>query len=131
MGCDIHMYVEHASRSDEPYWRPLGGRINPGRNYELFGFMAGVRGAGPSVIHERGMPTDAAWEAQGDNRLYICDDEGDGNCTPRASRALCRWRQSIHRKRRKAYVGHAPRLALSFLGQRCRIQDSAKGVQNL
>lgn len=34
MGCDIHCYLEYKPK-DSDRWRPHGGRINPGRNYEI------------------------------------------------------------------------------------------------
>lgn len=44
MGCDIHAYVEYKKADNNGDWISFGGRINPGRNYSLFGRMAeGVR----------------------------------------------------------------------------------------
>jgi hypothetical protein len=42
MGCDIHAYVE-SKKPDSKTWWGFGGRINPGRNYRMFGKLAGVR----------------------------------------------------------------------------------------
>lgn len=80
MGCDIHGYIEHRPPDCE-YWNGFGGRINPGRNYALFGYLAGVRGTGPAMFPVRGIPHDCAYEANGDWWLYVDDrfayaDEG-------------------------------------------------------
>lgn len=59
MGCDIHMMIEYSpyKRSDgEPSWSSFGGDFNPGRDYTMFGYLAGVRGDGPPVVDLRGMP---------------------------------------------------------------------------
>jgi hypothetical protein len=56
--------------------------MNPGRNYTIFGSLAGVREAGPPVVAPRGLPPDLGWEAVGDNTLFICETSGDGYTTP-------------------------------------------------
>ncbi len=73
MGCDIHCYIEYRKPDErEPdRWRDFGGRINPGRNYAVFGFLAGVRREGPAVVAPRGMPADAAYESKDDNDLWV------------------------------------------------------------
>lgn len=66
-------------------WQDFGGRINPGRNYHLFGRMAGVRGDGPPVVAPRGIPDDLAWYAKADWWLridYLGTGDGEGECTP-------------------------------------------------
>lgn len=88
MGADIHMYVEYASKKPgyfeetqgKRYWRPFGGRTNPGRDYWLFTLLADVRGSG-ALIEPRGMPDDAGWYAADDNQLYITETEGDDYVT--------------------------------------------------
>ena len=85
MGCDIHVYIEYKNRKIESdghkhNWLSHGGRINPGRNYALFALMANVRNYGgdlPVTFDPRGMPDDVAYYASGDDRMYICEDEGD------------------------------------------------------
>lgn len=82
MGCDIHAYIEY-KRKDGKNWHGFGGRINPGRNYFLFGRLAdGVRGNGPAVVPTRGIPDDAGWEVRDDGFLFITEDgQGDDCCT--------------------------------------------------
>jgi hypothetical protein len=53
MGCDIHMFVEYANKKrlkeqreeNKPeWWMCFGGKMNPGRNYTMFGLLCrGVR----------------------------------------------------------------------------------------
>ena len=83
MGCDIHLYIEYKSKKTEfdgydSGWQSFGGRINPGRNYAMFGLMANVRncysdGKLPVLVERRGMPEDASYTATDDNRIYISD----------------------------------------------------------
>jgi hypothetical protein len=80
MGCDIHCYVEYRLNGEDS-WRGFGGRINPGRNYVMFGFLAGVRDDGPPVVGLRGFPDNASWQAKDDNYLWISDVEADGHVT--------------------------------------------------
>ena len=81
MGCDIHMYVEHRAKDHPEFgWRPFGGRISPGRDYCLFGYIAGVRSDVAPVVEQRGFPNDPAWTTKSENHLYINDkyaNEGD------------------------------------------------------
>lgn len=78
MGADIHMYIE---TNDGKHWYPFGGRINPGRNYQMFGALAGVRCKQPKgMVPPRGMPPDPAWCSQEDNLLYVNED---GRSDPR------------------------------------------------
>lgn len=83
MGCDIHCYIEYKHPESE-IWSDFGGRINPGRNYDLFAKLAGVRNYNekPPAIPPRGMPADAAYAADGDNKLFITETEGAGCVTP-------------------------------------------------
>jgi hypothetical protein len=71
MGCDIHCYVEFKEK-DSTHWHAFGGRINPGRYYGIFTLMAGVRGnESEAMFQPRGLPSDVASEARGDNQLFI------------------------------------------------------------
>ena len=81
MGCDIHCYVEFRQKKEvhddwSKRWSSFGGRINPGRNYELFTRLSGVRGYTEKFIANSGLPEDIAYAAQHDNQLYI-DYNGD------------------------------------------------------
>lgn len=85
MGCDIHLYTEYRKKdSDYKKWQSLGGRVNPGRNYLMFGIMRrGVRTEPTFSIKGKGLPEDIGYYAQLDNRLFISEKhpEGEGNCS--------------------------------------------------
>lgn len=82
MGADIHLYLEHSakepSQSGKRHWCGVGGRINPGRDYDLFAKIAGVRDCSEEgskkLFEPRGVPDDLGWEAAGDNRLKVVPD---------------------------------------------------------
>jgi len=74
MGCDIHCYIEYKQKGNSG-WSDFGGRINPGRNYWMFGFMAGVRLDDVPHIEPRGWPKDAALAAFSDNTIYIMENQ--------------------------------------------------------
>ena len=86
MGCDIHLYIEYKNKKVEfdgykDNWHDFGKCINPGRNYALFALMADVRNYRnelPVIVPRRGMPEDVAYYARNDDRMYICNDEGEG-----------------------------------------------------
>lgn len=48
MGCDIHCYVEFQDYRE--HWNSFGGRVNPGRDYDTFKKLAGVRSQVPAEI---------------------------------------------------------------------------------
>lgn len=86
MGCDIHCYIEY--RRKPPHegieqWSGFGGRINPGRDYAMFGKLAGVRNYSETqpIAEPRGYPDDAGYDANDDYWLYISDYDDDGHCT--------------------------------------------------
>jgi len=86
MGCDIHGYLEYKTPDpDCDYtWRSFGGRINTGRQYGIFAKLAGVRNYYEIVpiVSPRGLPDKLGYEAEGDSRLYISGETGEGHCTP-------------------------------------------------
>jgi hypothetical protein len=75
MGCDIHCYIEYK----ETYgWVSFGERINPGRNYHLFGRIAGVRDPSEElVVPPRGRPDDLGFRSRDDAWLYVPPGPGD------------------------------------------------------
>lgn len=85
MGCDIHMYVEYREKeragTQYDWWNSFGGRINPGRNYTLFGILCdGVRFDPPEgKSHEqKGLPDGPlGTHAEHDVHLYIRDDSSE------------------------------------------------------
>lgn len=114
MGCDIHLYAEHRRR-DDGYWFGFGGQMNPGRDYALFGTLAGVRGEGPPVVEPRGYPKDAGWRARGDYEYaVVADDEklgewlvgGENACSiADAERWRARWLEGPLAEPRHGLVG--------------------------
>lgn len=75
MGCDIHCYIEYSEYKGS--WWGFGGRINPGRDYDIFARLAGVRNYGDEIktpIPPRGVPADMSYEAMGDYALLLSDD---------------------------------------------------------
>lgn len=86
MGADIHMFVEYRNkkRAQEmkaegrtSCWYGYGGRINPGRNYTLFGVLAGVRGQYRDSFMPKGKldREEMGWSSRDANWLYIAENE--------------------------------------------------------
>lgn len=78
MGCDIHIRVEYKKKGED-FWRTgehyqkdtfYGGYeivpVYSGRNYELFGLLAGVRGGMRPISLPRGIPDDATDDTKTD-----------------------------------------------------------------
>lgn len=82
MGCDIHMYVEYKRKGDErDYWQYYGQRINPGRNYYIFGLISkGVRSDNDLGLEPKGIPENLSFYSYNDYWISINDkyagDEG-------------------------------------------------------
>lgn len=89
MGCDIHMYVQYRKKNFDPkwdHWSEFGGRINPGRDYSLFGILSdGVRSSWEKCHEPKGLPEgDLGWDAERDANLYIRENPQpyeEGTCT--------------------------------------------------
>lgn len=75
MGCDIHMYVEYKRKNEEnSNWRDFGKRINPGRNYVMFGLLSkGVRSNLQTGIEAKGLPEDLGYFSNIDSYIFIND----------------------------------------------------------
>lgn len=84
MGCDIHAYVEYRVKAGtnpdgSRQWHPWGGRFHLDRNYAIFGALAGARRPQPpGFVPPRGFPDDAAYQADGDNWMYVADRDEEG-----------------------------------------------------
>lgn len=97
-GCDIHMYFEYTDKDtlekeqkgelngrNEPikaYWRDLGGRVNPGRNYWMFGILSqGVRCDIEGAFEPKGIPDfdNLGYASRNDYAMYISDSDDDEN----------------------------------------------------
>lgn len=80
MGSDIHAYVEQKEHDN---WWHLAS-VSAGRNYEMFGLLAGVRGSKP-LYPPKGIPDDIGWVVQEEYTLWVTDnicDCGERRCTP-------------------------------------------------
>ena len=76
MGCDIHAYLEVISKRDSDGRQFVDCVSEPsiGRDYDLFGRMAGVRG-GDALVGPKGIPKDLSWRSQVAFTLRIDSDE--------------------------------------------------------
>lgn len=101
MGCDVHMYVEYVHKSDlkryekdllrdssqdrkvSLYINSFGGKINPGRNYLMFGCLAkGTRVDVAEAIPPKGLPEFLSYTCESDNLVFITENgDGDNECT--------------------------------------------------
>lgn len=89
MGCDIHTYLEYTMNPEPqgdrgPYWCSWGERVNPGRNYGMFGLLAGVRGSYTHSFKPKGLPDNLSYTVASDALLRIVEDSEDdweGYCT--------------------------------------------------
>jgi hypothetical protein len=76
------MYVEYKSKKEITNWSSFGSKINPGRNYWMFGFLCkGVRINFTDGFMAKGMPSDAGYASKSDNHIYISDSDEEGTCT--------------------------------------------------
>lgn len=79
MGCDIHLYVEYKRKESENF-KSFGSKINPGRNYFMFGLLSkGVRSDNEDGFDAKGLPEfeTMGYDARGDARTRIVDDPSD------------------------------------------------------
>lgn len=130
MGCDVHMYVEYTNKTRleetrkkkaegdteiREHWRTFGGRINPGRNYAMFGLLAQyVRSDNPNGVPAKGLlhHDDMGFCAADDCYKYIANEgeepDGDEVSYERAmSWASGRWPETlIYRHGKPRFVSH-------------------------
>jgi hypothetical protein len=92
------MYAEYKKKGEEvKQWTSFDGEKNPGRNYYMFGLLAGVRTEPDEMFPQRGLPDDIGWQAIDDARLFIVDnndEDQEGYCT--LEQAL-KWEKSGHK----------------------------------
>ena len=80
MGCDIHCIIEYKHKTiNGDRWDSFGyNEINPGRNYEWFSELAGVRGS-PSgdraLATGFGIPKDMSFATQMATTIYVREDD--------------------------------------------------------
>lgn len=90
MGCDIHLFIEHRKKGTERWASFTYNAVNPGRNYQIFGRLAGVRWPEEPHIEPRGRPSDASWCEDMSYWLFICEESGNGERYVKAEEAA-RW----------------------------------------
>lgn len=78
MGCDIHMFIEKKIGSE---WMSMG-EIDVNRNYDLFAFLAGVRGDGQHFAR-KGFPEDASQQVKEECWEYGSDGHSHSYLTLR------------------------------------------------
>ena len=85
MGCDIHMFVNYRRKDNSygDYWKTFGGNIGPGRNYSMFGILAGVRSEYPDYCEPKGYPNQQmGWQCENEYNLNVTEDgRGDNETT--------------------------------------------------
>ena len=102
MGCDIHMFVQYREKKevyDKPdmYWEDFGGELNPGRNYSMFGVLAGVRYSPDKGYDSKGIPEfGLSYVIRGSLYLTITEDgKGEGECTLENAKRWASWGRPI------------------------------------
>lgn len=86
MGCDIHCYIQYKEKTeDNRWWDCFGGHIYLGRNYAMFGVLAGVRDKyAPHSFQPKGLlPKEKlSWRVKDDLYLTITEDgKGENEAT--------------------------------------------------
>lgn len=76
MGCDIHAFIETFSKqenakNDMCYVDCFSGEVSFGRDYVLFGMLAGVRHSIPPVFRPRGIPNNPCLSDIAANRYFM------------------------------------------------------------
>lgn len=87
MGCDIHAFIEYADfvdKNGDPFWSCFGGRYNPGRDYTMFGVLAGVRDDRFQLFEPRGLPDGKRSYQVEDYMTIWISDERAGNDSSKA-----------------------------------------------
>jgi len=102
MGCDIHMYVQYREKTrDNGFWWNFGGEFNPGRNYAMFGILAGVRYDSDKGYESRGLhDIQLSYGIESDLYLYIIEEgqgrDGEPNtCTLEQAERWAKWGNPI------------------------------------
>ncbi len=90
MGCDIHLIIEYRRKADPEVseemtgWDSFGRVFNPGRNYGVFGRLAGVRSYKEKpFLPLRGIPEGLSYWATYEYQYIITEDpnDEDGYCS--------------------------------------------------
>ena len=87
MGCDIHLHVEIMVKGEWLHYN----HPHLGRDYALFGKMAGVRGWSEPIAEPRGLPADATKTTRLDYQHYGTDAHTPSWLNMREIARLERW----------------------------------------
>lgn len=80
MGCDIHCAIEIVyDRSHATGFVESFAIIEPSRNYEMFGVLAGVRG-GEALYPPRGIPSNLSYLAKIQYAMFVSNEQ-DRECS--------------------------------------------------
>lgn len=82
MGCDIHAYIEmYNSNNKDPFVDCFAENISIGRDYKLFGLLAGVRSMHPENLDPKGIPTAPGLSYMCTHHYYlsVCDSHNRNN----------------------------------------------------
>lgn len=76
MGCDIHAFVEffskqESAKNDSCFVDCFADELSFGRDYVLFGFLAGVRHMCPVLVAPRGIPKDPNLSYPASSRYFL------------------------------------------------------------
>ena len=101
MGYDIHMVMEYravpGAEDPKPWWWAFGGVCNPGRDYQLFNRLAGVRGPKDgALIPARGLPAAFSSAVHHEVLLSIADKPLKAGEVDWEGRAVERERERAH-----------------------------------
>jgi hypothetical protein len=125
MGCDIHAYLDVTEAEPDPE-RDYSGWISTfahnipiGRDYHLFGLLAGVRG-GKALIEPRGVPEydQMGWRTRDAYWMHITDSprcEWCGECRHVSPASAEKWRSPIIKVRDESYVADPDAHTPSYL----------------
>ncbi len=70
------MYIQYKNKKYDESWNNFGGRINPGRNYDMFGILAsGVRTDWNKSFNPRGLPNKISLTIEEDLHNPIYNDK--------------------------------------------------------
>ncbi len=81
MGCDAHFYIQYKKKTDnfDEWWFDFGGEISPGRNYAMFGILAGVRERTPHCFEPKGiLPEKKQSFAVREDLYLVITEDGKG-----------------------------------------------------
>ena len=109
MGCDIHMYIEYKDK-DVCFWENFGEKVYPGRWYNIFAKLCGVRMDADwdfePVSKPKGFPIDAAEITINDNYMRVSDSPNRNECSRNNAEHYVEVGDSQYRDEKKQMVSN-------------------------